>query len=398
MTTNKRGRYGDGSIFPRKDSSRKVIGYVAQLSIPKQKTSTGKRKRIMFYGATKADVQERMQRAREKYRNSPVPSHKLTVEVWLQRWLEDQLDTRHTTLTRYRGLVEKYMIPFLGKIPLEKLEPGDVRSMLKHYAAPPGVDVKRHKSGLGPQSLHHLRAVLRTALNQAIKDGKISRNAAALADPPKVPRKEMSAFDPDQATAFLAAIQGHPFEALFTLALSTGMRKGEVLGLRWSDVDLDNGTLHVTKTLQRINQQYRLVDPKTELSGRVVPLPPIAVEALKAQRAKQSALELKAKPGHWMNTLSLVFTTAYGAPQDGSVVTHEFQDVCDKAGLPVIRFHDLRHSFVSLVGGTGVDVAVVSKMIGHSTITLTLNTYRHVFDKAQREAANAIDRVLSGPA
>ncbi len=311
----------------------------------------------------------------------------------MRRWLE-YLDIRNTTLTRYRGLTEKYILPFLGKIPLDKLEPDDVRAMLKHYAAPKGVDVKRHKVGLSPQSLHHLRAVLRTALNQAIKDGKLTRNPAALADPPKVAHKEMQAFDPQQARMFMASIVGHPMEALFKVALATGMRKGELLGLRWQDVDLDMGTLRVVKTLQRKGGgKYELGEPKTKLSGRTVPLSGMAVETLRAYKAQQAKAELAAK--HWDNEWKLVFTTGRGWPLEPSFVTQKFQQACAAAGLPAIRFHDLRHSFVSLLGDHGVDVAVVSKMIGHSSVTLTLNTYRHVFDKAQREAANAIDRVLA---
>jgi integrase len=138
----------------------------------------------------------------------------------------------------------------------------------------------------------------------------------------------------------------------------------------------------------------RLLSPAAQLTG-IVTLSPVTVEVLQAHKGRQAKAELAAKPGQWFNTLNLVFTTAHGEPLEPSFVTQKFQQECTKAGLPVIRFHDLRHSFVSLLGEHGVDVAVASKMIGHSTVTLTLNTYRHVFEKVQREAANAIDRVLA---
>jgi integrase len=400
--TRRRGRNGEGSIFPRKDSTGKVIGYVAQLDLGRG--ANGKRKRRNFYGLTAKAVQERMQKAREQHRGGTLPtSGKLTTGTWLRRWLDDvaRRNTRHSTYLRYKRLVEQYMVPHLGTIPLEKLAPSDVRQMLNALAAKDAKDedepVKRRKAGQGlsPRSLHHLRAVLRTALNQAIADGLIARNVASLAKGPKVPASEMHAFDPEQSNLFLAAIKGDPFEALYTLALTTGMRKGELLGLRWPHVDLDAGTLHVTKALQRIDGELVLVDPKTDRSRRIVPLTTLAVDALKQHREQQNALAVKLGK-RWLDDMGLVFTTPFGAPQDGSFVVRHFQAICRKAELPVIRFHDLRHSAVVLLDAAGVDVAVTSRMLGHSTITTTHNTYRHVFEKAQRQAAISLDRVLGG--
>jgi integrase len=165
--------------------------------------------------------------------------------------------------------------------------------------------------------------------------------------------------------------------------------------LRWRSVDLEAGTLRVDYALQRVGKAYKLVEPKSETSRRVVPLSAMTLAALRAHKEKQQ--ETAQRPGAIRNLEwhDLVFRTATGKPLNGTWINHKFQAATQAAGLPRLRFHDSRHSVVSILGGAGVDVAVVSKLVGHSSVTLTLNTYRHVFEKAKREAANAIDAALS---
>jgi integrase len=184
-------------------------------------------------------------------------------------------------------------------------------------------------------------------------------------------------------------------EAVYVVAMTTGMRQGEILGMTWKNVDLVAGTLRVQYQLAREEGVYKLSEPKSEAGGRMVPLPSITVAALKAHRDRQQ--ETAQQPGAIRNLEwhDLVFRTANGTPLNGGWVYNKFKAATKAAGLPHIKFHEQRHSAISVLGDAGVDVAVVSKMVGHSSVTLTYNTYRHVFDKAKRDAANAMDAALT---
>jgi integrase len=372
-------------VFKRKNKEGKVTGYTAILDLGRV---NGKRSRRKFQGKTFAEVRDKLRAAHHQNDNGVLaPAGKHSTAAWMEQWLLDvaKPKVKPSTYRSYAGFVKQHIIPTLGRIPLEKLTVGDVRGLLNS------------RNGLSPQSVNHLRAVLRRALNIAIQDGLIpsQRNVAALAEPRKVPRHEMKIFNADQAHAFMRAVQGDPLEAVYVVALTTGMRQGEILGLRWRNVDLQAGTLHVDYGLQRVGKVYTLVEPKSETSRREVPLSAITVAALRAHKAKQQ--ETAQQPGAIRNLewYDLVFRTAKGTPLNGSWVYNRFKAAAKAAGLPIIRFHDQRHSFVSLMGEADVDVAVVSRMVGHSSVTLTLNTYRHVFEKAKREAANAMDAALS---
>jgi integrase len=198
----------------------------------------------------------------------------------------------------------------------------------------------------------------------------------------------------EQARTFLAAIRGDRLEALYLVALGCGLRQGEILGLRWSDVDLDAGTLTVRQALARIEGQLVLVEPKSATSRRVVPLPALVRDALAAHRVRQDqeCLPLRPEPGDVF--ADLVFTTTLGTPLDGISVTRRFQRTLRAAGLPHQRFHDLRHACASLLLAQGVPARVVMETLGHSEISLTLNTYSHVLPSLGREAAERMDQVL----
>jgi integrase len=363
-----------------------VVGWGAVLNLGWGED--GKRHRRWFRGKTQKEVLDALDEAKHQAKKGTLaPPGKPTVAKWMETWLRDvaKPEVRPSTYRMYEGFARDHIVPVLGRRLLEELTVADVRGLLNS------------RKGLSPRTVHHLRAVLRTALNVAVKDGLIAsqRNVAAYAEPPKVLRTEMKAFTTEQAQAFLAAVQGDELEAIYVLALTVGMRQGEILGLRWRNVDLAGGTLSVDKALQRVGKEYRLVEPKSSTSVRLVQLPAMTAEALKAHREKQA--DSAQRPGTVRNLEwhDLVFRTATGRPLNGSWVHHRFQAATKAAGLPKLRFHDLRHSCVSLLGEAQVDVAVVSKMVGHSSVTLTLNTYRHVFEKAKREAANAMDAVMS---
>jgi len=318
------------------------------------------------------------------------PPGRRSVGQWLERWLADvaKPTVRPSTYRGYELAVRTQILPALGHLRLERLTVTDVRRFLNS------------RKGLSPRSVYGLRAVLRRALNVAIKDGLIpsGRNVAALADPPKVPRVTMQAFTPEQAQIFLRSVRGDELETVYVLALTLGMRQGEILGLRWRNVDLAAGTLRVDKALQRVGKEYRLLEPKSATSVRTVHLPEIAREALETQKARQQESAQRSGAIRSLEWHDLVFRAIDGRPLNGTWVHHRFQAATKTAGLPKLRFHDLRHSCASVLGALGVPARVVMELLGHSSINLTMNTYSHVFEKAQREAATAMGAALRSAA
>lgn len=256
---------------------------------------------------------------------------------------------------------------------------------------------------LRPQTVHHMRAVLRTALNSAIKDGTLppGHNVAAAARSPRLPRAGEAAtvLAPEQALTLLAVIKTDPHEALITLTLETGLRRGEGLGLRWSDVDLEAGTMTIDHSLQRIDGKWKLCRTKTGKS-RFIDVPKRSLESLKAHRKSQ--LENRIRKGDkWMGDKlgecsDLVFTNDYGFPWEQSQVTRHFQALVKKAELPRMRFHDLRHSTATIHLLLGTPMKFVQELLGHSSMKMTSDLYSHIVPEIRRETAAAMDRALGG--
>lgn len=369
----------EGNIYQRADGrweARLHLGYEA-----------GRRRRKSFYGHTRREVQEQLTRAlRDVQEGLPVATdERQTVEDYLRRWLVGAVrpSVRPRTYTTYEMYARIHLIPELGRIPLVKLTPQHVQSLLN----------AKLTGGLAPRSVHHLRAILRRALNQALRWGLVPRNVASLVDPPRVPRYEVRPMTPEQARDFLDAVRGDRLEALYTVALALGLRQGEALGLRWDDIELDAGTLKVRHALQRVGGRLQLVEPKTRLSRRTIALPPIVVGALRAHRARQ--LQERLWAGSRWHEENYVFATGIGTALDGTNVTHRLQTLLVAAGLPRQRFHDLRHACASLLLAQGVHPRVVMETLGHSQISLTMNTYSHVIPALQREAADRMEEVLA---
>lgn len=198
---------------------------------------------------------------------------------------------------------------------------------------------------------------------------------------------------PTQARTFLDAIRGDRLEALYAVAVALGLRQGEILGLRWADVDLDVGKITVCQALQRVDGRLTFVEPKSRRSRRTIPMPPTVARALRAHRARQ--LEERLTGGPDWNEHDLVFVSTTGTPLDGRNLTRRFQAVLERAGLPRMRFHDARHTCASLLLAQGVQPRVIMETLGHSQIGLTLNTYAHVIPELQREAAERMEEVLA---
>ena len=372
----KRGN-NEGSIYKRADGR-----WVAAVTLP-----DGKRKSL--YGKTRAEVAKKLATAMKTAQEGiPLPPERETVGAYLERWLTDvaKPSVRPNTFVSYQVLVKRHLIPALGKIPLSRLSPQDVQAVMN----------RKRAEKLSPRYVQYMRSILRSALNQAVRWGLVVRNVAALVTPPKMERYEIRPWTPDQARSFLAFIKGDPLEALFTLALATGARRGELLALRWDDIDLEEGLLQVRGTLQRIDGKWQVCEPKTERARRTIALSEPTVNALRAHRVCQ--LEERLRTGDLWQDFGHVFTAPLGTPLSPNTVSHRFHALVKRSGLPDQRFHDLRHCAASYMLVLGESPRVVMDILGHSQISMTLNTYSHVIPSLQRAAANRLGALLAADA
>jgi integrase len=340
-----------------------------------------------FLARTRSAVRDRLRGAGgHDDAGLPAADEELTVGAFLEGWLSGvaRVTVRPRTYVSYRYVVGLHLAPGLGDLPLAALSPADVQAFLNAKSA----------SGLSPRTVGYLRGVLRGALGHAERTDLVTRNVARLARPPRIPRRRVSPLSVEQVRTFLTAIAGDRLEALYLVALGVGLRQGEILGLRWSDVDLDGGTLTVRHALARIEGRLELVEPKSVTSRRVVPLPAFVLDALLVHQVRQAGEPLPLRPAPPDPFADLVFVTTHGTPLDGITITRRFQHILAAASLPHQRFHDLRHACASLLLAQGVPARVVMETLGHSEISLTLNTYSHVMPSVGREAAERMDQLL----
>lgn len=371
--------HGEGSIYYR-ESDNKWCGVVDLGYI------NGKRKRRVVYGNTRKDVAEKLKAVlRDQQQGLPIATERQMVGQFLTRWLADVVapQTRPKTYRSYEQLARCHITPVLGHHQLTKLTAQHVQAFLNAKAA----------AGLAPRSVQRIRDVLRNALNQAYRWQLVPRNVALLVDSPKVETSEMAAFSPAQVQTFLDTARGDRLEALYLVAVALGLRQGEVLGLRWQDVDLERRTLRVAVALQAVRGTLQLVPPKTTRSSRTLPLPAVVGAALQAQRVRQ--MEERLLAGARWQEHGLIFTTRVGTPIHPRNLVRSFHALLRRAGLPAVRFHDLRHSCASMLAAHGVPARVAMDILGHSDIRLTQNIYTHVFDEAKQQAADVVDRVFN---
>lgn len=375
---SRRGAH-EGSVYERSDGiwvGAVHLGY-----------EHGKRRRKVVYGRTRRDAQEKLVRVQgDLNAGLPITTKRQTLGKFLAAWLEDvaRPAVRPRTYRSYEQIVRVHILPDLGGFELTKLSPQDVQRLLN----------TKSKAGLSPRTVQIVRDVLRNALNRAVQWELVNRNVAALADVPHATRPEPRFLNLDQARLFLSHVEGDRDEALYTVALALGLRQGEALALRWDDVDLDAGHVHVRHTLLRIGGKPELAEPKTALSRRMIPLPPIAIAALRTHRTRQ--LQERLLAGSRWHESGFVFTTTVGTPMDGPAVTRRFQGSLAAAGLPRLRFHDLRHSCASLLLAQGVPARVVMALLGHADVRTTLNVYSHTVPELHRAAVTQLDTALAG--
>jgi integrase len=371
--TKRRGN-AEGSIYRRADGR-----WAASVSLDR-----GRRK--SYYGKTRQEVAGKLATALKAQRDGlPLVAERQRVGDYLASWLETvRPSLRARTWLRYEQYVRLHAIPGIGQVSLARLTPQHLQRL---YA-------DRLEGGLSAMSVRHLHAVLHRALQQATRWGLVARNVADLVTPPRAAHREMQTLSPEQARAFLEAAQGDRFHALYVLALSTGMRQGELLALKWEHVDLERGTVQVRGSLQRTPAGLTITEPKTAASRRQVGLTPSAVAALRRHRVAQT--EERLRLGSVWQDNGLVFCNEIGSPIDAThVMVRPFRCLLDRAGLPRIRFHDLRHSAATLLLGQGVHPKIVSEMLGHTQIAITLDLYSHVTPTMQRQATDAMEAVLT---
>jgi integrase len=369
---------GEGSIRKRKDGRWEGRYTVHSEEGRKQRT---------VYGSTRREVSEKLTEAiagRDK--GLVFDAGKLTVGDHLQRWLEDMVkpSASHRTYSTNAQQVRTHIAPTLGRIKLKGLRKAHIDRLYREML----------DSGLSPSTVRRVHAVLHRALEEAVKGDLIPRNPAAYANKPKVKLEEPEPLEASQAAAFLKAAKGDRFEALYILCLMCGLRQGEALALHWRDIDLDGGTLRVNLQLQRVRGGggLQFSQPKNA-SRRTVGLPQRAVSALRSHRKRQLEEKLRAPDYEYAG---LVFASGKGTPLDAqNVVNRYYKPLLKRAGLPPIRFHDLRHSCLSLLAQRGEPIRDLQALAGHATAAFTLQRYTHHYDASAKRTADAMSKIMA---
>jgi integrase len=344
-------------------------------------------KRKPIYGRKYKEVEKKLAEARgDAARGLVFDAGNLKLGEYLDRWLTDSVaDTvRPTTFERYEQIVRVHIRPALGSLKLMSVTPTHVRGLYR----------EKLEAGLSPRTVQYVHATLHKALKQAVADGLIPRNTTEAVTPPQVRKEEIRPLSAEQVKTLFEAVRGDRLAALYILAVHTGLRQGELLGLKWDDVDLEAGTLQVRRTLTTAKGGPALSSPKTKGSRRTVKLSPTALEALRSHLERQ-LIEID-RAGDLWDENGLIFVTESGTFLNRHyITTHRFKPLLKRSGLPQIRFHDLRHTCATLLLLKNVNPKVVSEMLGHSSIAITLDTYSHVLPNMQNEAAVAMEETLS---
>lgn len=308
-----------------------------------------------------------------------------TVRDFMESWLEDTVrpNLRPSTYASYSALTRKHIIPALGSIELAKLSPQQVQAFRNQ---------KLSSGKLSPRTVEYMIIILRIALNLARKWEIVNRNVASLVDLPRRSSPERPTLDKDQLLAFLESAKGDRLLPLYALTISLGLRRGEVLALHWDDVDLEQGTLRVRQSLQRVAGKLSVTPTKTEQSNREVHIPKFLIPILKAQRlrVKEERVHMASR---WVEC-NLVFPNTIGKYIEPRRLDRWFHAALEKAKLPRIHFHDLRHSAATLLIEEGIELKLVSAMLGHADSSITRDIYLHVTERMKKQTANKMDELL----
>nr|WP_325185060.1 site-specific integrase [uncultured Oscillibacter sp.] len=375
----KRRANGEGSIRKRKDG-RWEGRYTAG-----RDPVTGKAIYKNVLGKTQAEVKEKLKSAIEKNSALPLAAEQYTLGQWLDTWMENyaKLQVRASSYKTYQGFIGNHIKPTLGDMLLEKLTSMDLQRLYKYLLESGRVECTESRNrprGLSVKTVRNINQMISSALNCAVEQRLILDNPTKGCVLPKLERKEMKILPPESlGTFFQEARRSGVFE-LYYIDLATGLRRGELLGLKWSDIDLDKGIIHVRRQVLRQNGEVVEAPLKTKNSYRNIAIGADTIDVLKGMEQKDE----------------YVFPSPYGGPMSPDSVLHMLHRVLKRAGLERIRFHDLRHTFSVLALQNGVDVKTLSAMLGHYSAGFTLDTYAHVTTSMQKQAANAVGNFLSG--
>jgi len=354
---------------------------------------TGRRKQhFETVQGNKKDVERRLAELLVSVeQGSFIKPKRLSVAEYLQQWLDGYVKTNCSprTLDGYQSIVSRHLIPNLGRIPLTQLQPPHIQQYYAHALSEGRVD---RKGALSARSVLHIHRVLFQALNYAVRQGLLFRNIAELVDPPRARNAKMTSLIPQEVSRLLNVAKDTPYYPIIYTAVNTGLRQAELLGLRWRDLDLDLAALSVTQVLYKRRGICQFKEPKSEHSRRRLDLSPSIALFLRQYRAdREMERLLLGKP---LSKDNLVFSSGDGTPIDPGTLTHNFARIARKAGLPGTRFHDLRHTFASLMLLAGIHPKIVSEMLGHSSVAFTLDVYSHVIGGLQQAAVRRLDEVL----
>ena len=374
---------GEGSIRKRKDGrweGRYTAGHNLETGKPIYRNVLGK---------TQAEVKEKLKTAIQETQSLDFSkTGQYTVGQWMDVWYENyaKIKVRPSSHQTYKGYIENHIKPNIGDIPLEKLTTLDLQRLYKTLLANGRVDrleSKGQPKGLSPKTVRNIHQILSSALKLAQEQRIILTNPAEGCALPKVEHREMKTLPVEQLQSFLREAKDSGVFELYYLELATGLRRGELLGLKWEDIDLEHGDLRVRRQIARINGRVVEAPLKTKNAYRTLPLAEDTISILKEQKKK-------------VGNSPWVFPSATGGPISPDSVLHMLHRVLKRAGLPQVRFHDLRHTFATLALQNGVDIKTVSGMLGHFSAGFTLDTYAHVTTSAQKAAANTMGKLLSG--
>jgi integrase len=368
---------GEGGITYREDG-RYMGRYTVQ-------TATGPKRRVV-YGRTRKEAHEKLIKAlADRDQGLVFQGEKQKVSAFLDRWLNGSVKgyVKPSTFESYERMIRNHIGPALGHKQLRTLAPDHVQYFYQ----------SKLDNGLAPGTVRLMHGILHKALEQAVKWGAVPRNVCKAVTPPKPNPEEIHPLDAEQAKRLLEAAHENRLEALYVLAVTAGLRVGELLGLKWEDLELDAVTLRVRRTRSQARSGPTFTAPKNG-KGRSIKLTQWAVEALKVHKAGQNAERLKA--GNLWRDNDLVFCTHIGKPLDfRNLATASFKPLLEKAGLPDIRFHDLRHTCATLLLSRGHHPKLVQELLGHASVAITLDRYSHVLPGMGDQTAAAMEAALS---
>ena len=360
--------------------------YSIAISLGKNPTTGKYKQQWVSVRGNKKDAEKRLLELLHQIDNGTfIVPNKTTLAEYLQKWLSDYVKPNLSPrgFERYRGVIIKHFIPDMGNIPLTQLKPEHLQ---KHYTS-------TLNSGLSASTVRYHHAIIHKALQTAVKWGLVSRNVADGVDVPRARRTEMQTWDEDDIARFFEAAKDSPYYVLFYTALFTGMRRSELLALRWCDVDLIFSQVYITRSLHHLKDgSYVFTQPKSAKSRRTIALSPSAILTLKEHKGNQEVQ--RALLGVSLKDDDLIFSTVEGKPLRPNTVTRAWTMLIAHAGVKPIRLHDARHTHASPMLKQGVHPKIVQERLGHASISMTLDTYSHVAPGLQEAAAAGFDKLV----